>query len=618
MDNPYRDAGRVAVGTRFLGRGALVRQVAEVWHAPGRPTNLRIVGYHRTGKTSAVRRALDTLPPRDDIIPVRLNIGSQGSGMDLYRSIVRRVLEAAREPSLTAVASVIMAADQWYDLLEGVEVFFKQVRGLGLNVLVVLDEFDRAASAFTQLAEFQLLRNLVSEPDFSIGLITVSRRDLDRIEIAAASGSTLSEVISTVRYVGMFDNDEVDLLLGRSAQAGLVLASVRDEIMARAGAHPFLLESLCKRIVEVHEQTGKVNVAEAFTQESALFEMQFGRLLDAVNTDTDGKGGMILQELALGSVPVVVSPELGRLRRTGIVTGDTLFSAEFAHYLTRKAILRLSPERCYRVCDGCLTERKRGLDAVGLGEPAHAPEPSGELLDRGRVGRGGGGHQHVVGCLVLAERLQPPVHGRVQQIWPVFDGRRVQALLVRTGLDGPRDAGHRHALVGHPGRVVVDGNQPAARVDHRRPGRSLHGVRLVPDARPGRVGDGADRGGDHQRRTERVLENEQHVGLGELIVVRVQLIVAAPSGIGQRVREPEHGEVEPVRRCLPVQVLLRGGLGGLGVAGQASGQERRDFHRKPGLGRARPWARPEVEDSDQVLDRRRQALRVQHVRGGEQ
>ena len=39
MTNPYMQAGRVASGDRFIGRAALVRQVAESWQAPaGRRT----------------------------------------------------------------------------------------------------------------------------------------------------------------------------------------------------------------------------------------------------------------------------------------------------------------------------------------------------------------------------------------------------------------------------------------------------------------------------------------------------------------------------------------------------------------------------------------------------
>src|SRR5271166_3087719 len=235
MTNPYKQAGRVAVGDRFIGRAALVRQVAGTWQDAGRPSNLRVVGHHRVGKTSAVRRAIDTSPPRADLVTVWLNVGNQDSDMDLFRSMVRRVLDETRDDRLSAVAGAIQTATVWYDLLEGVRAFFAAVRARGLNVVVILDEFDRAATAFTRLAPFQLLRDLASEADYSLGLITVSRQNIEKIEVDAAGGSILGGVVSTARYVGMFTEAEVDIMLARAAASGIGLASVRDEIVSRTG-----------------------------------------------------------------------------------------------------------------------------------------------------------------------------------------------------------------------------------------------------------------------------------------------------------------------------------------------------------------------------------------------
>lgn len=336
MTNPYREAGRVAEGDRFIGRALLVRQIASTWEVVGRPSNARVVGHHRVGKTSVVRRALDTMPPDASVIPVWLNVGSQDSGVDIFRSMVRRVLRAVPDDRrLASVAHAIQGADEWYDLLEGVKTFFASVKDdLGLNVLVVLDEFDRAANAFEGLAQFQLLRDLASEPDYSVGLVTLSRREIENIEIAAVGGSILGGVVSTARYVGMFTDTEVDLTLERSVEAGVSLHSVRGEIIEITGPHPFLLESLCKRIIEIHEATGKIDVVEAYSLERSLIEAQFALLLQAVNDDTEFRGGLLLRDLAMGSKSALASPDLTRLRTTGIVIGNAPFSFEFGRFVT--------------------------------------------------------------------------------------------------------------------------------------------------------------------------------------------------------------------------------------------------------------------------------------------
>jgi len=339
MTNPYMEAGRVASGDRFIGRATLVRQVAECWQAPGRPSNLRIVGLHRIGKSSLIRRALDELPPRGDIITACLNVGSQDSGMDLFRSMVRQTIDQGPgDRELVSIATAIQSARAWYDLVEGVRAFFSEIHARGRNVLVVLDEFDRAATAFTRQGQFQLLRDLASESRYSLGLITLSRRQIEKIEIDAAGGSILGGVVSNARYVGMFADAEADIMLARAAAAGIGLASVRDQIIAHTGLHPYLLELLCRRILEIHDATGKIDVDAAFAEESPVIEAYFGMLLEAVNTDMDGQGAALLHRIAAGRPVGQEVMGLTQLRLLGIISGDGLFAAEFARFITSSAL----------------------------------------------------------------------------------------------------------------------------------------------------------------------------------------------------------------------------------------------------------------------------------------
>ncbi len=339
MTNPYMEAGREATGDRFIGRKALVRQVAESWQPPGRPSNLRIVGLHRIGKTSLIRRALDEYPPRGDIVTASLSVGSQDSGMDLFRSIVRQTVDQAGDNGLVSIGTAIQTAQEWYDLVEGVRAFFTAVHARGLNVLVVLDEFDRAASAFTRLGQFQLLRDLASESRYSLGLITASRRQIEKIEIDAAGGSILGGVISNARYVGMFTDAEADLMLARAAAAGVGLASVRDQILSRTGPHPYLLELLCRRVLETHDATGKLDVDAAFAEECPVIEAYFGNLLDAVNADMNGQGAALLRRIAAGRRGGQDVLGMNQLRLVGIISGDQLFAPEFARFVQLSADL---------------------------------------------------------------------------------------------------------------------------------------------------------------------------------------------------------------------------------------------------------------------------------------
>ena len=348
--NPYRLVGQVAEGDRFIGRTELIRQLQSVWQDSGRPSNLRLLGHHRMGKTSVMRQALHTCRARpDDLLKIWINVGSHDSGMDLFRAMARRVMEQLRDPERSAslpdgvaercapIDMAVQKAGTWYDLSESIRDFFKAIRRAGLSVLMVLDEFDRASTTLKNLAEFQLLRDLASDPVFSVGLITVSRRDIESIEIATAGGSILGGVVATRRYVGMFTDEEVDLMLARAASCGIGLASVRESIVDLTGGHPFLLELLCNRIVEIHQATGEISPQLAYEEESHTFAAQFAQLLENIDRDSQGRGTVLLRRIAAGAGPEGPSLDLNRLRLTGVVTPGSspprLFSREFARYL---------------------------------------------------------------------------------------------------------------------------------------------------------------------------------------------------------------------------------------------------------------------------------------------
>jgi hypothetical protein len=347
-NNPYLGVGQEATGDRFIGRAGPIHEVQQVWQKPGRPSNLRVLGHHRVGKTSLVRRALATSTGPTNMLALWINVGHHATGVDLFRSMSRQALErvggtdshtlvGSAEKKLHAINAAIQATADWYDLSEATKKFLSTLSETGYNVLVVLDEFDRAATTLTSLAEFQTLRTLASEPQYSLGLITISRQHIESIEIDAMGGSILGGVVPVAQYVGMFTDTETDLILARAAEVNVGLAAIRPEIVERAGNHPFLLELLCSRLVEHFRTTGELDVQAAYNAEIHAFETQFRHLVRHINTETSGRGLPLLQQIAAGRAQVGYPSDIQRLRLMGVIHGGAtdlrLFSAEFGRYV---------------------------------------------------------------------------------------------------------------------------------------------------------------------------------------------------------------------------------------------------------------------------------------------
>ena len=337
--NPYDRVGKVAVGDHFVERRQPGRKIEQTWKCEGvKPGNLSVLGHHRTGKTSLVHWAAARCD-RTDLNTIFIDVGTLASGQELFRSIIREALRVTESPAnLEPIAAAGLEAGTWDDLRYAVGRFFAVVRANGHHMMVVLDEFDRASEACSQRAEFQLLRNLASEDEYSIGLITVSRRRVADIEIDAAGGSILGGVLSLIQPVGMFTPAEADIMLARAMPLGIDLRPVHGQILDLTGLHPYLLERLCYSIVDHYEDTGEVDVDRAYEKVMGIFADHFNRLAEVIKRDLGDSGLALLRDLAGGTAPArKYGRELSQWRELGLVASSqaqpVLFAASFARHV---------------------------------------------------------------------------------------------------------------------------------------------------------------------------------------------------------------------------------------------------------------------------------------------
>lgn len=340
--NPYEGADGMPAAEGFVERSGLVRKITSVWRTQGRPANLSVLGQLRFGKTSVVEQALRQVD-RDDLALVRLSVLTQDSVFGLFRALTHGVIaEFPGIPELDRLDAVVRDARGWYDLENAVTAFFEEAARRSIHVLLVLDEFDRAPWVLVDLSGYQLLRSLVSEPRYTVGLVTVSRRSVFEIEADAAGGSRLDGVISDRCFVGLLEPQEVGALLGRAEAAGVDLHAVESELLARCGPHPYLLGILCRRVVQEYLETGVVDVAMAQELQAENFHAYFDRLIEEIDLDLSGRGTPLLRAVASGerisSFPALDVQDLVN-KGVFIREGDSvrLFSDEFAAYLRTAA-----------------------------------------------------------------------------------------------------------------------------------------------------------------------------------------------------------------------------------------------------------------------------------------
>ena len=350
-ENPYRYVGQIVRGTAFIGRTDLLWRVRSSW-AGSVLGNLSVQGSHRMGKTSLVARAVELdQDTRADLLFVSLSIGNHESGPDLFRSVVREThakLGTVSAPSAVPyrpmfdqILTEVSKNQDWFELRDIVSAFFTHLTHAGVSVVIVLDEFDRATAVLTRLADYQFLRSLASERP-SVGLVTISRRPIDDIEIDAVHGSTLDNVLSLRCNVGCFSDLEIDEVLAPAATIGVDLSSHRREITEIAGGHPYLLSLLCHETIMQFHRVHVVSVTAAHRNLINQFETQFKTLYSALNTSSANRAGDLLLRVSHNRCDSISPIDLDLLRRLGLLhengISTRLFSDEFDRFVRRTVL----------------------------------------------------------------------------------------------------------------------------------------------------------------------------------------------------------------------------------------------------------------------------------------
>jgi len=251
--NPLSDCGNILKGKRFIGREYAIETIKNrILSKNG--GNIAIMGLPRVGKSSLAWKALMEVRDSallDKIFIIRINVGDISTSKDFYKILVSELFEELEDEKvytekffsvLEKHKNIIFSNSDNVYKKNSIWRFYKKVAKENINVIYILDEFDHIGSIFKQ-EDFQLLREISTNPDTKIALATVSRRTIYEIELLGdVALSKLSNVFSDLN-LGLFNNDEIVQYWKELDNFGVKTDKEYQEIVYYyAGNHPFLID----------------------------------------------------------------------------------------------------------------------------------------------------------------------------------------------------------------------------------------------------------------------------------------------------------------------------------------------------------------------------------------
>lgn len=266
--NPFSDYGQIVKGNRFAGRKEEIQKIHNrvLGQAYG---NLAIMGMPRSGKSSLVWNALMPLKEKQlagkNILSF-VYVGRIATSTDFFKQLLYQVLEeiefmAGSEAlfgELETIYGKIKVEQDNFEFKNLVPKFFRCLKRNGFRATFILDEFDHVASIFT-VSDFQLLRELASQPETQICLITVSRRTIQEIETENNAISNFCGVFDDLR-LGLFNDYDIYEYWDSLKQFDIEVSDeYKNAINYLVGRHPFLID-MCN--YEVYNAMSKQNMSE--------------------------------------------------------------------------------------------------------------------------------------------------------------------------------------------------------------------------------------------------------------------------------------------------------------------------------------------------------------------
>ncbi|MBO9309647.1 MAG: ATP-binding protein [Chloroflexi bacterium] len=344
--NPFIDDGGIVYGEKFVGRREALGLIED--RVVGGLSCLAIVGQGRMGKSSLAYHALAHQRKRladQRRLVIWINLPGLQGRHDLFRKLLRCARDELEEfaPSVLEEGRVQRILEQaqrneieWLDLQEAVQQFFKHLKQRrDWHVIIILDEFDAARIVLRgDLQAFQTLRELAYQPEWRVGLVTLSRRSIKEIETQSSAISNLQGIFDTY-YLPRFSHDELAELVKRVERANIAHSEeLIKAVYARTGGHPYLSVKLLSQFVAQWLETHTLDIERAFEHSQLTFIAYYDELMRLLSEDESDRR---LLEIVCGPVIKATPTDAREFEAYQLIrpVGDGYegFSDHFTQYL---------------------------------------------------------------------------------------------------------------------------------------------------------------------------------------------------------------------------------------------------------------------------------------------
>jgi hypothetical protein len=319
--NPFAGHGPLVQGERFVGRDRERHLLSQrLFQAR---SSAALIGLAGMGKSALASKVLAEGAAADGALTGRVSLSAVRCGADVLAEILAMCPRATAvyTPFTNAGRAADTPAIQIHDLYKMIRNALLHLHDDGGHLVVFLDEFD-SVREFPDARDFlNLLRELVYSPDqVPIAVLTVARRPIDRVEIAAAGISSFAGVCDTM-YLRPMGYEQIQAMAARSSD---LPGGAVDVAWKYAAGHPTLSEVAFRRMLEYET----IDIGRVIQPDLSSYYKRLERFMRG-----EGLWEPLLK-LAVGLGVTVHVEEASLVRSYGLIDENgEVWSPDFAAYL---------------------------------------------------------------------------------------------------------------------------------------------------------------------------------------------------------------------------------------------------------------------------------------------